>query len=747
MGIARLKAAKVPSLVAVKRVVRLDAARVASLSRGVAALDSSFAYADYRTADDGDWSDASMWEINYGLGWFPAKSFPGSNPNTRNVTISHALSMDLSPDYAMHDFTIDGAIDDGGYALQISGDISCSGTLTMSGELILSGSEDQSIDFGAQTINDLTISKNAGSVTLTTDTTMDGDLSVEAGTLVNNDIVFTINGVSVISGGVFDSNTTSNDYYNVFGGGLTLSGGTFNAGAGANIFGADFTKSGGTLNAETAIFDMPDTITMTLNADQTFDRLSYGSSSSSGARTLTIIGTGGTRTVTIATSVERYARSQGLILSSAVLAYAAGATLYYSPSGVAMTADADEWPVSGGPDNVKFTGSHNLTVPFARTTVSFECDGTTSKTITLSGTLTTTNLYRRGTVGGTISGTIVYTSESTLMYYAGDTIIGDEWPATNGPESCVVNLTTSSNRCESSPAAPGITRTLTKDFTGAEGILDMGGNDANGILYVEGVVDQQSGFSLEDTEINPVSFDFLNCVAFDGSNDHIKRVATGETTFDSKTQLEIAMWFYIPSSASSEIRILWWYGNNATRDLIVLAEAKSGSNWQMSLYCHPNNATYRTAKTGFIATVDTWHLMIWTFNGAGATDSDKVKCKIDDVSQSLTFAGGGFPTALPLFSGGGTIRKTFGANFTWTTQFFLGRIDHAAFYFGVWDDTTKTALYNSGNGADYSLYDLLYKFDGTGTDTTLDDEGALNRDMTLTNFSFDGSTSGWRTHV
>lgn len=706
------------------------------------------AYAYYRSAQDGVWSDYDTWEVNDGDGvnWYPANSYPGQHGNTQDVSITHNVTMDVSPANAMHDVTIDGAIDDGGYTLRISGDISCSGTLTMSGELVLSGSEDQSIDFGAQTINDLTVNKSAGTATLTTDTTMDGDLSVEAGTLVNNDIVFTINGVSVISGGVFDSNTTSNDYYNVFGGGLTLSGGTFNAGAGANIFGADFTKSGGTLNAETAIFDMPDTITMTLNADQTFDRLSYGSSLLSGARTLTIIGSGGTRTVTIATSVERYARSQGLILSSAVLAYAAGATLYYSPSGVAMTADADEWPVSGGPDNVKFTGSHNLTVPFARTTVSFECDGTTSKTITLSGTLTTTNLYRRGTVGGTISGTIVYTSESTLMYYAGDTIIGDEWPATNGPESCVVNLTTSSNRCESSPAAPGITRTLTKNFTGAEGILDMGGNDANGILYVEGVVDQQSGFSLEDTEINPVSFDFLNCLAFAGDNDYCLRTATGETTFDSKTQLSIGMWIFIPTGTAAN-KILWWYGNNSNRDLIVYNEAKSGSLHQIALYCHPNNSTYRTAKTGYVVTENAWHFVVFTYDGAGATDADKVKCKIDDASQSLTFAGGGFPTALPVFSTGGTTRMIFGAGWGLSTQLWAGRIDHAAFYFGVWDDTTKTALYNSGNGADYSLYDLLYKFDGTGTSTTLDDEGALNGDMTLTNFSFDGSTSGWRTHV
>lgn len=742
MGIARLKAAKVPSLVAVKRVVRLDAARVASLSRGVAALDSSFAYADYRTADDGDWSDASMWEINYGLGWFPAKSFPGSNPNTRNVTISHALSMDLSPDYAMHDFTIDtdGVLTDEGNTLQVSGDFTAIGAMIMTGTLELTGAEDQDIYSMTDAFGNLTVNKSGGTATLTADATLN-NLVVTSGTFDAASYILIVNGTANVSGGVLNLNVAETNFYDD----ITVSGGTLTS-SGVMIVLTDFIKTGGTCDLSGCYMYFSSVSmdqSLTTNEDLEINFIQH--TASVNGLDLTFIGSGGTRTITVNEFVRRNV-SHGVLLSSAVLAYAANGLLKYWNT-LAMTAGAGEFPSSGGPDRVEFNGSHNLTIPFSRTVNSFELNGSTSKTVTLSGTLTTTNLVRRGTAGGAISGTVVYASDSTLTYYGGDTIIGPEWPTSDGPESCVIYLTSSSNRCESAAALPGITRTLTKDFTGVIGILDMGGNDANGILYVEGVVDQRSGFSLEDTVINPSTFDFANCLAFDGANDYCLRTVTGETTFDNKTELEIYGWIFIPTGMAAN-RIIWWYGNNGTRDLIIYNEAKSGSLHQLALYCHPNNSTWRTAKTGYVVTENAWHFVVFTFNGAGATDADKVKCKIDDASQSLTFAGGGFPTALPEFSTGvGTMRMVFGANFNLNVQLWAGRLDHFAFYFGLTDDATKTALYNSGAGADYALYNLLYKFDGTGMGTTLDDEGALNRDMTLTNFSFDGSTSGWRTHV
>lgn len=243
-------------------------------------------------------------------------------------------------------------------------------------------------------------------------------------------------------------------------------------------------------------------------------------------------------------------------------------------------------------------------------------------------------------------------------------------------------------------------------------------------------------------------FAFRNCLAFDGSNDRVSRTATGETTFDSKTELAIGIWFFIPTGTTAG-RILWWYGNNSNRDMIVYQEAKSGSNHQIAFYCHPDNTTYRTAKSGFVVTENAWHYLVVQLTFAGATDADKVKMYLDDsAALSLTFAGGGFPSALPVFStASGTTRMTFGINQNLSSQPFLGRMDHSAFYFGAWDATERTRLYNSGNGANYTAYDLLYLFDGTGTGTELTDAGPLARHGTLANFAYDGSTSGWRTHV
>lgn len=431
--------------------------------------DAWLEYADYRTVQAGLWSLRSNWEVYDGISWAPAKSYPGRNANTRDVTITHDMVMDVSPAFAMHDLTIDTfyQFDDGGHSFSIAGNWdstpstpSFEGGLIMTGTITFIGSDDQTLEVGQGngSFGNITIAKSCGTMTIGTGISMYGT--------------------------------------------MTLSGGTLDTGGGIVL--AHFVKTGGTLTGfGTLTFNDVIAHTFTTNEDVSVYAIVHSVPVTSGVRTLTFVGIGGTRTITITNSFERGGRSLGAVLSSSVLAYANGTTLHYSPSGAAMTSDADEWPVTNGPSNVFFAGSHDLNIPFSRTIQQFKCVGSGSRTITITGTLTTTNLERHGTTGGSIVGTVEYTIDSTLTYRGSDTIIGPEWPASSGPESCDITLDTSGKRCESPPASAAITRTLTKNFNGIIGILNMGGNDGNGILYVEGVVDQQAGFSLQDTEINP----------------------------------------------------------------------------------------------------------------------------------------------------------------------------------------------------------------------------------------------------
>jgi len=236
-----------------------------------------------------------------------------------------------------------------------------------------------------------------------------------------------------------------------FTGDFTLSDGTFNAGSGSiNVQGANFTKSGGTFNGQTATFNFNTNASYNVssNTDITFYNINYNSSVAGGSITFT--GTGGTRTFTIANSLTRSSASglpsNGINLSSAVLAYSPGASLNYNYT-ASRNVDPDEWPTTNGPTKVTHSGSQ-VTLPAGEprtipnggelTLNSSSINGNfvANSIITIQGTL------KRGSATNGITGTAPQyssspTDDSQLIYnLSGGTLtIGLEWPASNSPRN------------------------------------------------------------------------------------------------------------------------------------------------------------------------------------------------------------------------------------------------------------------------------------------------------------------------
>lgn len=252
-----------------------------------------------------------------------------------------------------------------------------------------------------------------------------GTVTISGGSLDMSTYSLQTNGLTTISGGTFTAGSGSHNMA-----GISLTSGTFNANTSTITFSGDFTISGGgssTFNEATAIFNFSQAngYAVTSDRDISFNQIIHNTTATSGTRTLSFVGSGGTRNFTIKKSYERGGQTQGTGRTNANLLYAAAAQLIYTPSGAPMVVDPDEWPASSGPTDVTYSGSSNLTLSTARTisssgtlklngasTTSFAVDGAL---LTIQGQLLRSN--STATFALTNGGSITYSGTSSKLTY------------------------------------------------------------------------------------------------------------------------------------------------------------------------------------------------------------------------------------------------------------------------------------------------------------------------------------------
>ncbi|MBK6732396.1 MAG: hypothetical protein IPG60_16055 [Bacteroidetes bacterium] len=255
------------------------------------------AVGDFKTRGSGDWNNPLSWKIHDGTNWQNAiTEYPGKDVGTGKVTINNAITINVSPANPISSLTLNANLSFDGVAnrtlnvndlvkinsgttftidagtsantLTIGGNLNNAGTMDLFNsatsycDIIFNGSSNQKIlGTSVSDLHDVTIATTSGAtVTFTTVPTINGDLSVNTGTLITGDITLasgknlsvsddatlslTGNSMVGVSGGIKTFGATSTVDY--AGGGQTVTAETY----GNLIFSNNGTK---TLPAATII--------------------------------------------------------------------------------------------------------------------------------------------------------------------------------------------------------------------------------------------------------------------------------------------------------------------------------------------------------------------------------------------------------------------------------------------------------------------------------------------------------------
>jgi hypothetical protein len=440
-----------------------------------------FAQGTFSVNQTGDWDQSTTWTLDSGS---DGDLVPDSDDIvnidaafTVTLTQSEACSiLTISNGSAVLDLSANtltvgtnvvisaGDLDDatGGSTLEVGGNFTIS-----SGGTFNTSANGMSIDFngtsGTQTVSGTysgtlmmtTLTKSAGS-------TLDWNLSGSV----------ELDGQLLLEDGVFEAGSAT----------YTLNYGVVN--------GYCFNKSGGTFTAQTSTINIVSgaNTRMSIDDNTSFYRIRHNPGV---GRSLSLDETNaGIATYTISNQFDRSnASSEVNLLSEAAISYGSSATLRYSLS-VSAEDVSSEWPRNGGPRNVTFASSVNITTALNRVipsggTLTLSQSG--GNFIVADSSLTVNGILSRqtaGTTGISTSGTgsVAYAAIGSLLRYntGAATTIGAEWPAATGnpPENVEINVSSGAL------SATNISRTVRQDLTLSVGTINLG----NGILTVLGTV-------------------------------------------------------------------------------------------------------------------------------------------------------------------------------------------------------------------------------------------------------------------
>ena len=215
-------------------------------------------------------------------------------------------------------------------------------------------------------------------------------------------------------------------------------------------------------------------------------------------------------------------------------------------------------------------------------------------------------------------------------------------------------------------------------------------------------------------------------LSFDGSTQY------GEVTvlpeISGATNFSVSFWAYPTVSTDQYI---FTHVNNGGNQFVV---SLVGAYVRVRMYTAGVGARYE--GTFGDAPLNTWTHVVVTYDGAGATDADKLKVYTDATSRSLVLgAGSPLPTSLTT---GSVTNNQIGASHVFGNK-LNGQLDQLDIWDYTLSGTDVTTLYNSNSLIDpYTLSTKpvhSYRFEtGAGDDaTTVQDFGTGTiRNITLT---------------
>lgn len=236
------------------------------------------------------------------------------------------------------------------------------------------------------------------------------------------------------------------------------------------------------------------------------------------------------------------------------------------------------------------------------------------------------------------------------------------------------------------------------------------------------------------TPASAATFEFGNALQFDGVNDTVT-LPDINTAGGSLSSLSISFWA-IPNTANKEV----FFGTGSQSTFIFSIQMNLST-----LFIYPRSGSNQNVSVSGLNSLNgNWTHFFIVYNG-NAAEQDRIKVWINGSEQSVTY-GNGFPaTSIAKESFSNVILGRWGHT---VSQFYSNKMDE----FAIWTSVVGTNqnavdLYNGGNGTFanevISNPERYYRFNQTGTDSTLIDSTPNGNNGTLNNFTLPGA---WVTH-
>lgn len=233
------------------------------------------------------------------------------------------------------------------------------------------------------------------------------------------------------------------------------------------------------------------------------------------------------------------------------------------------------------------------------------------------------------------------------------------------------------------------------------------------------------------TPPEPEEFSFGNALSFDGVNDYVS-FNEGEIG-DGRSTMTVSFWINLPSSSSA-----FYLGarsdNDVTNSWIIAKSPNTALGWVIQF--RSNSTSYETYDSTKFNTYGEWVHIVCVYDGSEVFQT-RIKMYFNGVYTGYNYIAPEPAESLP---------NGFGSNFNIGYNNYTGiattecQLNELAIWYGKLTDEEIVGLYNEGNGdfaTNYQPENLkrYYRFNGSGSDTVLIDEGLDGVDGTLNGFT------------
>lgn len=227
----------------------------------------------------------------------------------------------------------------------------------------------------------------------------------------------------------------------------------------------------------------------------------------------------------------------------------------------------------------------------------------------------------------------------------------------------------------------------------------------------------------------PPIFSFGNALKFDGVNDYVG--FPDEPLFEGRTTLTMSLWAKIPTSGDFQIG-----SRPSATDVFILSRTAANTNGLVIVNRASGSGagSYQTYNSTKFDLYDEWAHLVVVFEGSNPFQT-RLKLYVNGVYTGYNYIAPQASTVMGDIDGSFEIGAV-----TALGVYTEGEINEVGIWHGVLTDEEIVGLYNDGFGDFATNYqpEILkryYRFNGSGEDSTLIDEGLDGVDGTLNGFT------------